>query len=661
MRRWFDSKLVVGILIAMLGVSCGSDSQSTTEGSLPVTPIDDRRNVSTDKNAYMVFPEADQMADPSVPATLGGLGFSGEGWETNTDYALIGDPRAIKGGTIRDYQLSFPGTLRIHGPQSNTALNGMIEGLVYETLLTLHPTTLDYIPVLATHWKISSDRMTYRYRLNPNARWSDGQPVVADDVVATWTLVMDKGLQDPMSQLVFGKFEKPVAESPYIIRVESTQTNWRNFLYFSSSLPIFPAHVLETVDGASYLEEYNFRFLPGTGPYLVRESDVEKGNSITITRRDDYWAENHRRNIGVNNFDEIREIVIRDQKLAFERFKAGSLDYYYVNVSQEWIEELNFDRVERGLIRKRKIFNDSPSGLQGIAFNTRREPYDDLRVRKALAHLQNRQVLIEKVFFNEYLPMNSYYAGGLYENPNNPKTPYDPKLALSLLAEAGWKERDNQGRLLKDGRPLVIELLYSNQSSARFLTIYQEDLGQVGIGLNLRLVTPETLFQLVMQRRFDLVSMAWGGLLFPNPETSYHSSLADLENNNNITGFKDQRVDELLDIYDQEFDQGKRAEIIQEIDGILAESYQYILAWDAPFQRIAYWNKFGHPDSYLTRIGDYRDISSLWWIDPQREAQLDQARRDSSKPLDTGSVEVDYWSNHAQGEPEEESLTATEK
>jgi len=164
-----------------------------------------------------------------------------------------------------------------------------------------------------------------------------------------------------------------------------------------------------------------------------------------------------------------------------------------------------------------------------------------------------------------------------------------------------------------------------------------------------------------MQRQFDLVSMAWGGLLFPNPETSYHSSLADLENNNNITGFKDQRVDELLDIYDQEFDQGKRAEIIQEIDGILAESYQYILAWDAPFQRIAYWNKFGHPDSYLTRIGDYRDISSLWWIDPQREAQLDQARRDSSKPLDAGSVEVDYWSNHAQGEPEEESLTATEK
>ena len=363
----------------------------------------------------------------------------------------------------------------------------------------------------------------------------------------------------------------------------------------------------------------------------------------------------------MNNFDEIREIVVRDQNLAFERFKAGSLDYYYVNISREWVEELDFDRVERGLIRKRKIFNDSPSGLQGIAFNTRREPYDDLRVRKALAHLQNRQVLIEKVFFNEYLPMNSYYAGGLYENPNNPKTPYEPKIALSLLAEAGWKEHDNQGRLVRDGRPLVVELLYSNKSSERFLTIYQEDLRRVGIGLNLRLVTPETLFQLVMQRRFDLVSMAWGGLLFPNPETSYHSSLADLENNNNITGFKDQRVDELLDIYDQEFDQGKRAEIIQEIDGILAESYQYILAWDAPFQRVAYWNKFGHPDSYLTRIGDYRDISSLWWIDPQREAQLDQARRDSSKLLNTGSVEVDYWSDHAQGESEAESLTTAEK
>ena len=144
-------------------------------------------------------------------------------------------------------------------------------------------------------------------------------------------------------------------------------------------MSIFPAHVLQDVDGATYLKDYNFKLLPGTGPYVVDEADVVKGKVVTIRRRNDYWAEKDRRNVGLNNFDEIREIVVRDQNLAFEMFKKGDLDYYYVNISREWVEELNFDQVQRGLIQKRKIFNDNPSGIQGLAFNTRKPPFDDIR------------------------------------------------------------------------------------------------------------------------------------------------------------------------------------------------------------------------------------------------------------------------------------------
>ena len=283
-------------------------------------------------------------------------------------------------------------------------------------------------------------------------------------------------------------------------------------------------------------------------------------------------------------------------------------------------------------------------------------PFDDIRVRKALTLLQNRQLLIERLFFNEYVPQNSYYSGGIYENANNPKNEYDPQAALALLAEAGWSSRDGQGRLVKNGQPLVLELLYSDKGSERWITIYQEDLGKVGIGLNLRLVTPETLFKLVMERSFDFVSMAWGGLLFPNPETSYASSLADVPDTNNITGFKDARVDELLVAYDREFDQQKRAAIIQEIDGILANSYQYILGWDAPFNRIAYWNKFGQPEGYFTRIGDYHDIPTLWWIDPQKEAELRRALGDDSVTLPVGETEVRYWPEY--GAREKAAATA---
>jgi microcin C transport system substrate-binding protein len=478
------------ILSVLLGsvvfsfVACGGGSapeSATTSSSEPAAS----RSVSTNKADYPVFPNADEGADPAVPAEQGGKGFTGEGWQTNTDYDLIGDPRAIKGGVFKQTHLEFPGTLRIFGPET-TILNYEIQTAVYESLLGLHPTTLQYIPGLATHWQISPDRMTYRYRLNPNARFSTGTPVTAPDVVASWKFVLDRGLQEPQIRAMMEKFGEPVAESKYIVRVKAKELRFLNFYNFSGFLPIFPAESLKGLDGARYLKEYNFKLLPGSGLYILREEDVVKGKSVSLRRRNDYWAAKERRTIGLGNFDEIRMVVVLDQKLAFEQFKKGDLDYYYVNISREWIEELNFDRVQRGVIQKRKIYTDAPSGVQGIGFNLRRAPFDDVRVRKAMTLLLNRQLLIEKLFFNEYVPMNSYFPGGVYANPNNPKNEYDPGAAVKLLAEAGWNSRDSQGRLVKDGRPFVVEYLNADKGSERWLTIYQEDLRTAGITLNLR-------------------------------------------------------------------------------------------------------------------------------------------------------------------------------
>jgi microcin C transport system substrate-binding protein len=149
------------------------------------------------------------------------------------------------------------------------------------------------------------------------------------------------------------------------------------------------------------------------------------------------------------------------------------------------------------------------------------------------------------------------------------------------------------------------------------------------------------------QRKFEMAVQAWSGLTFPNPETSVHSRLADVPNNNNITGFKNKRVDELLDAYDKEFDQQKRIAIIREIDGILANEHHYILEWSGPFQRIAYLNKFGQPEGYLTRTGDYRDIATLWWIDPAKQARYNETMGNPSSKLDVGPTEVRYWQEYA--------------
>jgi microcin C transport system substrate-binding protein len=633
--------------VVSLSVACGGGPEANRPGATPA-PAGGASNASTDKNAYPVFPNNDAGADPSVPAEQGGRGFTGEGWETNTDFDLIGDPRAVKGGLFREYQPDFPTTIRLYGPEANTALNQMVASMAYETLLTMHPTTLEYIPAVATHWQISPDRLTYRYRIDPNARFSDGQPVVADDVVATWSFMMDKGLQDPMTELVYAKFEKPVAESKYVVRVKSKVLNWRNFLYFSQSMPILPAHVLKTVNGDRYVKEYNFKLLPGSGAYVINEADITKGQSLALRRRKDYWADNARRNVGLNNFDEIRETVVRDQKLSIEMFKRGDLDYYGPVNATYWVQELdNLDRIKRGLIQRRKIYNESPQGTMGLAINMRKPPLDDVRVRTALQHMMNRPQMIEKLFYGEYSPIDSYFAFSVYENPNNPKTQYDPQGALKLLAEAGWKDRDAQGRLVRNGQPLGIELMYFSKVYEPALTTYQEELRKVGIGLNLRFLTPETMFQLMGDLQFDMVHIQWTGLLFPNPETSWKSTLADQKSTNNVNGLKNQRIDQLLDVYDLEFDQQKRIANIREIDGILASLHPYVLMWDPPYQRMGFWNKFGTPVGFLRRVGDYRDPPSVWWIDRQKEAELARAMADNSAKMAVGETEARFWQQYA--------------
>ena len=650
---WLTGLAVATVFTAACG---GGSTPPPANNTGPTATTSAPSNVSLDKNSYPVFPNADAGADPAVPAEQGGKGFKGEGWETSSDFDLIGDPRARKGGVLRTFTVSFPGTLRMAGPEWNTDVNYAISSLAYEQLLTLHPTTLQYAPLLATHWQVSPDKLTYRFRIDPNARFSNGAPVTADDVVASWVFHTDKSLQDLFYYTELNKLEKPVAESIYIVRIKAKDLQWSNFLMAATGLRVFPAEVLKSLNGASYLRDYNFKLLPGTGPYSVEDSDIKKGTSISIRRRKDYWGEKARVNVGQYNFDELRFTVVRDENLAFEMFKRGDLDFFNVRISRQWVEDLNYDDFQRGVLVKRKVFNNYPSGTQFLAFNTRRQPWDDVRIRKAFALLFHREQLIKTLFFNEYLPLNSYFPGSVYESPNNPKNLYNPQEALKLLAEAGWTNRDQQGRLVKDGKPLQIELLYSDKGGERWLTVYQEDLRKVGIGMNLRLVNPETRFKMQMQRQFELVYGAWGvGSVFPTVRSSFHSETADVNNTVNISGFKDKRIDQLVEQYDAEFDPTKRAALVRELDGILTTQHHYVLQWWAPAQRFAYWNRYGMPTGTFSRVGDEigslaPGIPQLWWVDPAKSQEVDRALRDKSIKMQAPPVEDHYWEEYTKKE-----------
>ena len=674
-------RLAFFLLLPLVGLTaCGSDSpepesnqpsasgvsgeetvpmEGATDGQ-PDTMTDAAETAET--NTDMVEPEPaldpadyaipmvkyswDPMAgDASVSAEDGGPGFTGEGWETLMEFPAIGSAEAIKGGTITMYIPEWPVTLRLEGENWNTSFNYRANDLCMESLVQSHPTTLETITALATHWWISEDKMTYRFRINPKARWSDGKEVTADDVVATYKLKMDPGINMPSNILVFGKLNEPKALSKYIVEVTCKQLNWRNFMYFGG-MGIMPAHQI-SIPGGEYLDLYQNKYPAMTGPYTCDQDSMEMNKSIDLVRRNDWWDKDNPAWMGLWNFDRYHFVVVQDLNLALEKAKAGELDYYPVNKSQWWVEELvptKVDAIKRGLIQKRKFYNHNPVGTSGLAINTTRAPLDDLRVRKALGHLRDRPTMIDKLFFNEYYPLVSYYQNGDGQNPNNVMVDYDPFRAVELLEEAGWTALGSDGIRIKNGERLSFKMMYRSALSEPSLTVYKEDCFQAGIEIKLELVDNALHWKNVRERQSDIASMAWGALIFPNPETSYSSKLAaPAAQNNNITSFANARVDELLDEYDVEFNVARRNEIIREIDGIVYNEHPYVLDWFNPAQRVFYWNKFGMPKWGVMRFKDQEDMMYTWWVDPIKAAQLEKAKKDTSMTLETVPMENRFW------------------
>jgi len=617
----------------------------------PTGGVDDGREMAeVEPESYnldipMVTYEWDpQAGDKSVSAEDGGPGFTGEGWDSNFTFPALGSDKAVKGGRITMHVPSWPTTLRLAGKDYNVAFNYRARDVCQEGLLFTHPQTLEFIPLLATHWKISEDKATYTFRINPEARWSDGKELTAHDVVATHNLHMDERLLFPSGPLVWGKMNTPVALSKYIVQVTVKQESWRNFLYFATG-PIFPAHQV-SIPGDEFLSTYQNKYHATSGPYHLYDDGVQMNKSLTLKRRDDWWGKDNPAWQGMWNFDEYYFIVVQDQNLAFEKAKKGEIDYFWVNRSQWWVEEVvgsKIDAVKRGLIQKCKYFNDAPIGTAGFALNTTRPPLDDIRMRKALGLLRDRPTLINKLFFNEYGMLSSIFQGGTYQNPNNKTLPYDPFAAVELLEEMGYTEFDSDGYRVKDGKRLEFELAYRSKGGEPNLTIYQEHCKKAGIKIDLKLLDPATAWQNMRQREYDLNSTAWGSLVFPNPETSWSGKLAEVTDNNNVTAFSNERVDELLDAYDREYDVQKRVDIIREIDGIIFNEYQYVLDWYSGTNRVMYWNKFAQPEFGVWRVMDYNDMMYCWWIDPEMEADLEKAKKDTNMVLETKPILNRFW------------------
>ena len=582
----------------------------------------------------------------------GGYGFheiaKDLGWETNPSPRPAGDPNAIRGGTLTMLGGSeYPTTFRDIGKGSRYQINSLMSGLQYEALLGFDYENLEWEPSIATHWKISEDRLTYWFRIDPNAKWDDGKDVTSKDVVSYFKLLIDEGHKDPNVAMIYDElFEVPIAETKYIVKIVAKKEDWRSFRYAAGFTPM-PSYYLDKVDGAGYIEKYNFAFMPASGPYEYDYENSKKGNEgyIIFKRRDNYWAADYDRNKGLYNFNQIKFIFIEDENQQVVSFFNGDYDIYNVGRAQWWAERFNDskDEISKGWVQKLKIFNYLPKGPSGIVFNTQKKPWDDIRIRQAIAHVFDVEKLNKRLFFNEYVQLNTFFFGTPYANPNNPRTQYNPKKALKLLKDAGWERKDGQQWLTnQEGKIFQFNFLIS-PGEERIYSTLQEDLKEIGIKMEFDQQDYNSTFSTTMKKEYEVTSQGWTGGFFPSPEGMMHSKYADKVEVTNITSMAIPELDKLIEEYNKEWDAKKRVPIAHKIDAIAVNEYHYALGWTSPYgARMLYWNKFGIPEKGISFVGDWRSPISMWWINPSKEKNLNNAEQNGTRLPKENEI-IDYW------------------
>ncbi|MCJ8346285.1 ABC transporter substrate-binding protein, partial [bacterium] len=446
----------------------GGNQQQVTVGAQ--VPIQQLASTAQNKADVLIAILSDEKKDAILETVQ---------WETNSDYPLNGDPKAKKGGRLKQAANNFPPTIRVQGKDSSDAQLAMVQGLVYQTLLNYNADPFYFHPSLASKWSVAEDKKTFYYHIDEDATWSDGQPVVAQDVVASWDFITNKALKAPTERAQWLKFDRPVALSDKIVMVKSKTLHWKTFMTFSQGFYIYPAHELEKIDISKYLKKYNWKMLSGSGPYILKE--LKKPTKIIFERRKDFWGLGKRQYTGLFNFDTFEFLFVSDMELLWEKFKKGEFDFMPIYRSHRWVKELDFAKVKKGWIQKKKVFNRNPQGTQGFSFNIRKWPFKDKKVRMAMAYAYDRGLLMEKLMFNQYDFMDSYFQNSPYMNEGVPKIRYNLEKARKLLVEAGWTEKNSNGILVKDGRAFEITLTYHSKWSEKFYTVYKESLEKVGI------------------------------------------------------------------------------------------------------------------------------------------------------------------------------------
>lgn len=445
-------------------------------------------------------------------------------WQNGMDQPEIGDPAAIKGGVFRRFIPSFPPTLRPFGDNANHFFRSDLYDYIDMPMVVLHPETMEIIPGLAKEWSTSKDGRTIYFRINPEARYSDGVPVKSLDFLVSVYVHVSDNIINPYSKQYYRENIAQVAMYDDLTVSISLPEAKIYAPVIAGAITPCPPHFYSEY-GPDYNERYQWRFPPTTGAYEVRSEDVIKGASITQTRVKNWWAKDNKYYRFRFNPDKLVHTVVRDESKAFELFRAGELDTFFLTQPQLWYEKSEIDPVYKGFIERVTFYNKYPKVPRGLYLNVSKPPLDDLNVRIGIQHAMNWQKVIDVMFRGDYQRLNAFNEGYVtFSDPSIVARPFSIDNARAAFAKAGFTREGRDGILTKpDGTRLSVSITYPAMPQVdRIFAILREEAKACGFELRLDGLEYTVAYKKEMQKQHE---MAFGSWLISPPVPDFHQFL----------------------------------------------------------------------------------------------------------------------------------------
>lgn len=595
------------------------------------------------RHAYTV------LGEPALPADFSAFPY------VNVTAPKGGDVNLAAIGTFDSFNpFILRGTPEPHGASSWVGLPGIGSGAsvghVWESLLTssADESSTGY-GHLAESIEVPADKMWASFTLRPEAKFSDGTPITAEDVAWTYRTLIEKGR--PSYRIQLSDVKDVVVEGSRRVRFNFNTNQNRDLPLIVGGLPVLPKHYFESRDFAKPLTDAPV----GSGPYRV--SNFELGRSVVFTRDTDWWAADKPTGRGTNNFDRVRYEYFRDSTVAMEAFKAGKADIRGENISKNWATAYEFPAVKSGLVVKRTYPHHLPMGMQGYAMNTRRPIFADPRVRQAIALAFDFEWTNKNLFYSAYTRTQSYFTN-TDQTASGLPSPAELKLlepfraglpdglltrpfalsvtdgsganreqlrqALDLVREAGWKIKD---RKLVDAndRQLSFTILTYDPSYERVALPYVQNLLKLGLDAKVRSVDPAQYQRLTDEFDFDMIMTSYQGSELPGSELREYWSCASAgsKGSNNVSGICDKAVDALIEKIVAAENRDTLRTAATALDRMLLWNWYMVPNWHSGSFNVAYWDRFGESGKSIREGVNF----DLWWVDEKKSAHIAEARK----------------------------------